>query len=361
MPLVIDGGRIPPAWLQRQKLRPDGSSDLPVSAAECLRVALVNNMPDAAMEDTELQFFELLETAAGRLPISVKLFSLPEIPRGERGKQRLNEFYSGIEDLWNSRFDGVIITGTEPHQADLRQEPYWDVLTKVFDWCERNTASTILSCLAAHAGVLHSDGISRHPMWYKMCGVFDCQRLRVHALTKNMKSEPMQFPHSRWNEVREDELAAGGYSVLTKSMEAGVDCFVKKKKQSLFVHFQGHPEYEARTLFKEYRRDLRRFLTGERKNYPYVPHGYFDETATKLLADFRERALADPREQLMAEFPEAAVAGNLRRTWASAATSVYRNWLNFMLSRRADTAPFAAISRVVFGRVQRKRFATSER
>ena len=34
--------------------------------------------------------------------------------------------------------------------------------------------------------------------------------------------------------------------VLTQSAEGGVDSFVKKKKQSLFVHFQGHPEYAPR-------------------------------------------------------------------------------------------------------------------
>ena len=132
-------------------------------------------------------------------------------------------------------------------------------------------------------------------------------------------------------------------------------------KQSRFVHFQGHPEYEARTLYKEYRRDLRRFLSGERKNYPYVPHGYFDETATRILAEFREKSLSDPREERMAEFPEVILTANLRRTWAGAATNIYRSWLNYLLSRRADAATFAAISRVVFDHVQRKRFASSER
>ena len=53
----------------------------------------------------------------------------------------------------------------------------------------------------------------------------------------------MRIPHSRWNEVRADALTACGYEVLTQSAEAGVDLFVKKKKDSLFVHFQGHPEY----------------------------------------------------------------------------------------------------------------------
>src|SRR5271157_4453857 len=360
MPLVVDGGRIPTRWAEKNPLLPEVSIARNIKVAECVRIALINNMPDPALEDTEIQFFELLETAADHVPVSVKLFSLPGVRRGDRGNQHLSEFYHGIEDLWSSRFDGVIATGTEPHQPDLRQEPYWPALVDVLDWAERHTSSTVLSCLAAHAGVLHSDGIARHAMWYKMCGVFECQRLCDHALI-NRTSDLMQSPHSRWNEVREDELTSCGYTVLTKSTEAGVDCFVKRKRKSLFVHFQGHPEYEARTLFKEYRRDLRRFLTGERKTYPYVPHGYFDAAATKTLTEFREKALSQPREELMAEFPEAAVTGNLQRTWSAAATCVYRNWLHYLLSRKADASAFAAISRVVFDPMQRKRFATSER
>ena len=93
-----------------------------------LRIALINNMPDAALEDTEVQFFELLESAAGDIPVSLKLYSLPELPRGEAGQQHLSNFYLGIEDLLNSRFDGVIMTGTEPRQPDLRNEPYWPAL-----------------------------------------------------------------------------------------------------------------------------------------------------------------------------------------------------------------------------------------
>src|SRR5271157_884825 len=355
MPLVIEGGRIPTRWAAKKGLLPEVLTERNMTGPECVKIALINNMPDPALEDTELQFFELLETAAEHIQVSVKLFSLPGVPRGDRGNQHLSEFYHGIEDLWSSRFDGVIATGTEPHQPDLRQEPYWPALVDVLDWAERHTSSTVLSCLAAHAGVLHSDGIARHAMWYKMCGVFECQRLCDHALI-NRTSDLMQFPHSRWNEVREDELTSCGYTVLTKSTEAGVDCFVKRKRKSLFVHFQGHPEYEARTLFKEYRRDLRRFLTGERKTYPYVPHGYFDAAATKMLADFREKALSHPREELMADFPEAAVTANLQKTWSSAATCVYRNWRRYVMSRRAARSSLAAMPSP-YGRTQQKGFA----
>ena len=68
-------------------------------------------------------------------------------------------------------------------------------------------------------------------------------------------------------------LTQCGYLVLTQSAEGGVDSFVKKKKQSLFVHFQGHPEYGAQTLLKEYRRDIRRFLKGRTRNVSHDAEG----------------------------------------------------------------------------------------
>src|SRR6516165_6630930 len=146
----------------------------------------------------------------------------------DRVQPHLKSFYSGLDDLWNDHVDAAIITGTEPRQPDLRQEPYWAELTQIMDWAERNTTSTVLSCLAAHAGVLHSDGIPRHRLNDKRFGVFDSKKIFEHTLTAQLAS-PVRFPHSRWNEVRADELHACGYAVLTESERAGVDVFVKNK------------------------------------------------------------------------------------------------------------------------------------
>jgi homoserine O-succinyltransferase/O-acetyltransferase len=190
------------------------------------------------------------------------------------------------------------MTGTEPRQPNLRNEPYWSALANVLDWAESNTTSTILSCLAAHAGVLHSDGIPRCPLNDKQFGVFDFAKTANHPLTDGT-GQLVRFPHSRWNEVQADALAACGYLVLTQSAEGGVDSFVKKKKQSLFLHFQGHPEYAAQTLLKEYRRDIKRFLRRERETYPSMPRDYFDGTGANLLSDFRDSVLSDRREELM--------------------------------------------------------------
>jgi homoserine O-succinyltransferase len=201
--------------------------------------------------------------------------------------------------------------------------------------------STVLSCLAAHAGVLHSDGIQRHRLPDKQFGVFDSAKICDHDLTRHA-APVMRFPHSRWNEVQENALTSCGYTVLTKSAQAGVDVFVKQKKKSLFVHFQGHPEYGAQTLFKEYRRDIKRFLNRERESYPTMPNGYFDAPASRLLSEFQKSAIADRREGIMTSFPEQAVIGRLQNGWHSTAACVYQNWLQYVAARKAKLAPVAA-------------------
>jgi homoserine O-succinyltransferase len=334
MPVYVEalGGR--PLWTRKQHTLAHGSGE------QAIRIALVNNMPDAALEDTELQFFDLLDAASADVPVVVKLYSLTGVPRTDRGMRRLNSFYYGLDDLWNTQVDALIMTGTEPQQPSLRQEPYWCNLANVLDWAERNTHSTVLSCLAAHAGVLHSDGIGRHRLADKQFGVFEFPAHSGHALTRNM-GETIRFPHSRWNEVRPDALESCGYNILTRSEEGGVDCFVKMKKQSLFVHFQGHPEYQVHTLLKEYRRDIKRYLGQERETYPTSPLGYFGEESSDCLADFRQQATSKRNEEAMEAFPEAFLTSKLQNGWRDSAVKIYRNWLALIAEKKAEAFTYA--------------------
>jgi homoserine O-succinyltransferase len=340
---LTDGNRIPAHWAERAKLRTAYGVARTVAGNEPVRIALINNMPDPALEDTEGQFFDLLDTAAGSLPVSVKLYSLPGIPRGSSRKAHMADFYWDFADLFKSRFDGVIVTGTEPHQPELQQEPYWSALVDVFRWAEENVSSIVLSCLAAHGAVLQGDGIARRRLADKQFGVFDEWKCSDHALLEKVP-EPLRFPHSRWNELDEEALAHSGYAVLTKSAEAGANMFVKMRKKCLFVHFQGHPEYGAGTLGKEFRRDVKRFLRKERETYPTLPHGYFDEVSQNALNEFQERALLETQEDLMETFPEAALNGTGESAWRTAATCVYCNWLQYMIMKRTGRSAYNAVA-----------------
>src|SRR5262249_2608050 len=176
---------------------------------------------------TERQFLDLLGDAAGDTVVCLRLYSIPEVPRTDWGRALLNSRYLDVGHLRNSGLDAVIITGTEPRATDLRDEPYWATLTRVFDWAEQNTVASVYSCLAAHAAVLHTDGIRRRRLPDKRFGVFDHWVATGHPLTRGAPRK-IWNPHSRWNELPLESLVAAGYQVLTRSDEAGVDLFVKQ-------------------------------------------------------------------------------------------------------------------------------------
>lgn len=343
MPLTLKGGQAPARWIKGQCWQALEPRDRNHEQGNCIEIALINNMPDAALADTEFQFCELLSTAAGDIPVRIQLHSLPEICRSAPAQQHMHGRYLDIRDLLNNRFDAVIITGTEPRQPDLRQEAYWQTLVEVLDWAEQNTTSTILSCLAAHSSVLHSNGIERHLLDEKRFGVFDEKQVSQHTLTADVP-DVIRIPHSRWNELRESDLVAGGYVPLTKSKEAGVGLFAKQMRGSLFVYVQGHPEYETQTLLKEYRRDIKRFLRHERETYPSLPHGYLNAEATKRMCNFREQALSNPQEDVLAAFPDSFVSKTLENGWHECGALIYRNWLRYVAARKVDGTRYSVMA-----------------
>ena len=201
----------------------------------------------------------------------------------------------------------------------------------MFDWAERNEVPTVLSCLAAHAGVLHADGVVRRRLPEKRFGVFSHSVVADHPLTRGLPRS-LRIPHSRWNELDAKELADCGYQILTASPEAGVDLFVRRRR-ALFLHFQGHPEYGAETLLGEYKRDVRRFLGGARESYPALPLGYFGAAAETRLTAFRARALQDRREDLWLQFPEPIAPAARAAPWDDAAAIIYGNLLAYVRAR----------------------------
>ncbi|WFU38818.1 homoserine O-succinyltransferase [Bradyrhizobium sp. CB82] len=309
----------------------------PPNRVECLDIGLINNMSDAALMSTERQLFDLLDAAAGRLLVRLHFYTMEATPRSEWGRDYVRRYYRGVGDLLNRRLDGVIVTGAEPRAASLTDEPYWATFVQIAEWARENTVSSVFSCLAVHAAVLHMDGVARHKLPAKCFGVFAQTKKRHHPLMQDVP-KTFRIPHARWNEVQERELANCGYSVLTWSGEAGVDCFIKQQKKSLFVHFQGHPEYETQSLLGEHRRDMGRFLRGENEVCPTIPSGYFDAEAEQILTAFRQKALSDRHPELFADFPADQLAKDLNNVWRLPAKRIYRNWLLYMMSQQAGRA-----------------------
>jgi len=306
-------------------------------ASNCITIGLINNMPDPAFEATERQFVDLLRAASPKIVVRLLLFSIPEVPRADTMRQEVGERYRDISELWDSHIDGLIVTGTEPRAKNLKDEPYWNTLSQVVDWARDNTTSAVWSCLAAHAAVLHTDGIERRPAAEKVSGVFDCEPVALHPMTIDT-ARGLRVPHSRYNGLSEQALAEGGYRILTRATGAGVDMFARQEK-SFHLFLQGHPEYEAATLLREYRRDVCRYLKREQEMYPALPQSYLDHAAAALALGFRQRALADRRPDVIAGFPMEQLVAGLESPWRPCAIGIYEKWFEYLSGRKSDRRP----------------------
>lgn len=192
----------------------------------------------------------------------------------------------------------------------------------------------MLSCLAAHAAALLLDGIERHTLAVKCSGVF-VQAIRTdHPLTEGLGGL-VRMPHSRLNDLPSALLQADGYANLIESPEMTWTVAVKDRGSRTFVLIQGHPEYSTTSLLREYRRDLQRFLRGERSAVPAIPVGYVDAGSHRLLESFAARVLANPSDpELIREFPFEPVEQRLVNTWHDSGARLYANWLRLIQRRR---------------------------
>lgn len=296
-------------------------------------IGLLNNMSASALDATERQFSTLLESASEGLSIEFRRFVLPEILKGEPSSIYRDRNYESAESLPDAHVDALIVTGREPTTPDLRDEPYWPSFVRVLEWAQSETISTVWSCLAAHAAVLHMDGIARVRSERKHLGVYNCTRISDHPITAGVPKE-LRVPHSRWNGLREADLVRCGYEMVTRTESGEVDFFLRPGK-SLFVFFQGHPEYEAETLLLEYRRDVGRFLRGEAANYPGIPQNYFEPHMESELLAIQGRAGEQTREETLAQIASLLSSVGKLNGWHTAASRIYRNWLGYIWASKA--------------------------
>jgi homoserine O-succinyltransferase/O-acetyltransferase len=289
-----------------------------------LTIGLLNNMPDAALCATERQFAGLLAEAADA-EIEIKLFALPGVRRGHEARAAMNARYEPSAALAEAGLDGLIVTGLEPRAADLRDEAYWPALTQVIDWVGAAGLPTIWSCLAAHAAVLRLSGVRRRPLPAKLSGVFASEPVSDDALVAGVTS-PILTPHSRLNGLAEADLVAAGYQILTRSPAAGVDAFARRDR-GLALFLQGHPEYDADTLAREYLRDVGRFLKGQRPTHPRPPTGYFDAETEAQLGALATGSQTTPDQARLPLYAAALDRAAPLHAWRASAVSLYRNWL----------------------------------
>jgi homoserine O-succinyltransferase len=315
-----------------QRLRDRGHEVLSVDRAEHqdireLHIGFLNMMPDAALEATEQQFIRLVGCCNQIAQFYVYPFSLPELNRGAKAEEHIRQHYFDFAELQESGLDALIITGTNIINPALDQEAFWSPLIEVVRWAEQNVASILCSCLATHGLLHHFHDIRRQHLPRKQWGVFSHRISEPdHPLIRDINTR-FDAPHSRFNDISKEQMQEAGLTVLVESAEVGVHMAVSPDGFRM-VYFQGHPEYDAISLLKEFKREVFRYLADELDEPPHFPQHYFsaqgEMVANRLLTACAQSKVAGSRQP---DFPEQELMQYIDNTWGDTGKAIVNNWL----------------------------------
>jgi homoserine O-succinyltransferase/O-acetyltransferase len=297
--------------------------------------ALVNNMPDAAFCATERQFVGLLAAGSGSETVALTRYAMAGVPRGERIQARIAAECRPFEDIFSDPPDLLVVTGSNPIESRIEDEPYWSDLHGLLKWSSENVQAMVLSCLSAHAALAVFDGVERTTLPVKCTGVFAQEADRTHPLVTGVYGSVF-LPHSRLNAVPKEAVVRAGYSVALQSEEVGWSVVTKTVGQSEVVLVQAHPEYDPSSLVREYARDVRRYAGHEHDQLPCLPLDCVTGPDWDRLRRLHERIVGGERDPaLVAAFPFDEVCTRAPWPWRGAAQRLYANLFDTISKRSA--------------------------
>ena len=264
-----------------------------------IQILILNLMP--LKEETELQLLRSLSNTP--LQVDVTFMALESHEAKNTSMSHLNKFYQTFSDLYDKRFDGMIITGAPVEQMEFEEVDYWKEISLIMDWTETHVTSTIFLCWAAQAALYHFYGLQKKPLDHKMFGLFWHKVLNRKIPLVRGFDDMFLAPHSRHTDVPIEEIhACKDLTVLAESDIAGL--FLAQAMDGRRIFVMGHPEYDRVTLDGEYKRDLSR-------NLPInIPVNYYKDD--------------DPENKPLL-------------MWRAHANNLYSNWLNYYVYQ---TTPF---------------------
>ncbi len=256
-----------------------------------LKILILNLMPLKIATETHL----LRALSNSPLQVEVDFLMTSSHVSKNTPREHLFAFYKVFDEVRSNKYDGMIITGAPVELLDFEEVNYWSELTEIMDWSKNNVTNTFHICWGAQAGLFHHFGIKKYPLEKKMFGIFKHTVEQPEEPLMRGFNDLYHAPHSRYTEVKEDEIAAHpDLMLLSKSDKAGVYMVMSKDRRQIFV--TGHSEYDASTLKEEYERDVAKGLDIA------IPDNYY---------------------------PDDNPANEPLVLWRSHASLLYSNWLNY--------------------------------
>ncbi len=256
-----------------------------------LRILLLNLMPTKIT--TETQILRLLSNTP--LQILITLINTRMHQSKNTPKDHLNTFYQTFDDVSDHKYDGLIITGAPIEHLEFEQVDYWEEMVRIMDWADKHVTSTMFICWASQAGLYHHYNVPKYMMNEKMFGVFNHKVYNKTNLLVRGFDDHFLAPHSRYTEVRKEDIdKVPDLDLLAYSEKAGVYLVASKDYKRVFI--TGHSEYDPLTLKSEYDRDIDKGLDIK------IPENYYQDD--------------DPKKMPLVK-------------WRSHANLLFSNWLNY--------------------------------
>lgn len=256
-----------------------------------LQIAILNLMP--IKEDAEVQLLRSLSNTP--LQVDITFLTTGTYVGKNTPTSHLDQFYLTCRDVYNRKFDGLIITGAPIELMEFEEVTYWEELREVMEWSKTHVTSTLHLCWGAQAGLYYHYGIQKKKLDKKMFGIFEHNVLHRRVPFVRGFDDVFYAPHSRYTTVlKEDIIAKKELTILAESDEAGVFIVMAEEGKQFFI--MGHPEYDRVSLDQEYKRDIAKGLGTE------PPVNYYHSDGSKKRPNL---------------------------TWRAHANTMYTNWLNY--------------------------------
>jgi homoserine O-succinyltransferase len=256
-----------------------------------LKILILNLMPLKIV--TENQLLRMLSNS----PLQCEVELIVPVSHESRNTplEHLEVFYKTFDDVRDSKYDGLIITGAPVESLKFEDVDYWPEMVRIMNWAKSHVFSTLYICWAAQAGLYHHHGVPKHPVAKKVSGVFLHDLTDRHVPLVRGFDDEFYAPHSRHTEVRREDIEGiEDLVILSESEEAGI--YIVMARDGRHIYVTGHSEYDQFTLRDEYERDLKR------GDNPPIPRNYFPDD--------------DPSRRPMIR-------------WRSHAHLLFSNWLNY--------------------------------
>lgn len=263
-----------------------------------LQILILNLMPTKIA--TETQILRLLSN--NMIQIEATFMEMATHDSKNTSRTHLDTFYVTFKEVYDKRYDGLIVTGAPVELMEFEDVDYWKELTEILDWASTNVFSSLFICWGAQAALYHYYGVHKRNLPKKLSGIYSHQVLNRFAKLTRGFDDNFDAPHSRYTEaIKEEILGVEDLEIIAESALAGPHILANADRRRIFI--TGHPEYDQETLNLEYLRDLERDLN------PQVPHCYF-----------------------IGDDPKAEIAV----TWRGHANLLYSNWINYYVYQETD-------------------------